>query len=249
MDIIKEFIFFRDGEDVKCACPMVWGMTGRWLSERRQEKYYKLAKKYDYRSRAAFKLMQIDDKFGIFGDGHSVVDLGAAPGGWLQVAKERVGNGTVIGVDLQPIRPIESVITIAGDITTKETMDELLERLGGKADIVLSDMAPNIGGHYSTDHARSVHLSAYAADVADHILKKNGKAVVKVFMGDMFHMLKEEMEKRFRSVKVHAPDATRSSSSEVYVIAKGYKGHRPKEMREETITEKGSKFTVKGELK
>ena len=224
-------------------------MTKRWLAERRQERYYRLAKKLDYRSRASFKLMQIDDRFGLFEEGDSVVDLGASPGGWLQVAKERVGEGKVIGVDLRPIRPIDGVITILGDITAKETMDELFEKFGGKADVVLSDMAPNIGGHYSTDHARSVHLCSYAINVADHILKKEGKMAVKVFMGDMFYTVKEEFDKRFQSVKVHAPDATRSTSSEVYVIAKGFKGHRPKKMHESKVDTKHAEFSVKGELK
>jgi 23S rRNA (uridine2552-2'-O)-methyltransferase len=224
-------------------------MTGRWLSEHRQEKYYRLAKRLDYRSRASFKLMQIDDRFGIFAEGDSVVDLGASPGGWLQVAKERVGDGKVIGVDLRPIRPIEGVMTVLGDITKKETMDTLFEKFGGKANVVLSDMAPNVGGHYSTDHARSVHLCMYAIDVADNILKRNGKMVVKVFMGDMFHTVREEMDKRFRSVKVHAPDATRSSSSEVYVVATGYKGHRPKKADADEVNEKRTEFTVKGELR
>jgi 23S rRNA (uridine2552-2'-O)-methyltransferase len=225
-------------------------MTKRWLSEHRQEKYYRLAKKLDYRSRASFKLMQIDDRFGIFREGDSVVDLGASPGGWLQVAKERTGvDGKVIGVDLRPIRPIEGVITILGDITVKETMDELFERFGGKADVVLSDMAPNVGGNYSTDHARSIHLCTFAMDVADSILKKNGKMVIKVFMGDLFGTVREEMDKRFQSVKVHSPDATRSTSSEVYIIAKGFRGHEPKEMQASGGEVKGAEFTVKGELK
>ena len=229
-------------------------MSKRWLSERRQEKYYRLAKKYDYRSRASFKLMQIDDRFEIFYENDSVVDLGASPGGWLQVAKERVGDGKVIGVDLRPIRPLEGVVTILGDITLKETMDALLEKIGGKADVVLSDMAPNVGGHYSTDHARSVHLCTYAINVADNILKKNGTMVVKVFMGDMFPSVKEEMEKRFQSVKVHSPDATRAASSEVYVIAKGFKGRKfgtvpGGEENEAPAEEKKQVFTVKGEIR
>ena len=224
-------------------------MTGRWLSEHKQEKYYRLAKKLDYRSRASFKLMQMDDRFGIFSEGDSVVDLGASPGGWLQVAKERVGDGKVIGVDLRPIRPIEGVITIRGDITVKETMDALFEKFGGKADVVLSDMAPNVGGHYSTDHARSVHLCNYAIDVADHILKKNGIMVMKVFMGDLFQALKEEVDKRFREVKVHSPDASRASSSEVYIVAGGFKGHRPRKLKSEEKEEKRTEFTVKGELR
>jgi len=225
-------------------------MTKRWLSEHKQEKYYRLAKKFDYRSRASFKLMQIDDRFSIFREGDSVVDLGASPGGWLQVAKERTGiDGKVIGVDLRPIKPIDGVITILGDITVKETMDELFEKFGGKADVVLSDMAPNVGGNYSTDHARSIHLCTFAIDVADHILKKNGKMVVKVFMGDMFSEVRDAMDIRFQNVKVHAPDATRSTSSEVYIIAKGFKGHEPKEMQASDSEEKRTEFTVKGELK
>ncbi|MCL2785999.1 MAG: RlmE family RNA methyltransferase [Methanomassiliicoccaceae archaeon] len=223
-------------------------MTGRWLAEHRQERYYRLAKRLDYRSRASFKLMQIDDRFGIFEEGDSVVDLGASPGGWLQVAKERVGDGKVIGVDLRPIRPIEGVTTIIGDVTKKETMDELRVKFGGKADVVLSDMAPNVGGNYSTDHARSVHLCTFAIDVADHILKKEGKMVVKVFMGDMFHIVRDDLEKRFQSVRTHAPDATRSTSSEVYVIAKGYKGHRPRRMAEAGDDKNRTVFTKKGEL-
>jgi len=140
----------------------------RWVQERKNEHYYKMAKKLNYRSRAAFKLMQIDDRFGIFREGDSVVDLGASPGGWLQVAKGRVGEkGVVIGVDLRPIKPLEGVITILGDITEDSTMRELLEKFGGKADVVLSDMAPNIGGNYSTDHARSVDLCLYALNVCD----------------------------------------------------------------------------------
>jgi 23S rRNA (uridine2552-2'-O)-methyltransferase len=228
---------------------MIRAMTKRWLAEHKQEKYYRLAKKLDYRSRASFKLMQIDDRFAVFKEGDSVVDLGASPGGWLQVAKERVVSGIVIGVDLRPIRPIDGVVAILGDITAKETMNALSEELKGKADVVLSDMAPNVGGNYSTDHARSVHLCTYAIDVADRILRKNGKMVVKVFMGDMFDTLKEEMDKRFRNVKVHSPEATRSTSSEVYIIAKGFKGHVSEKIYESIEEQKKSEFTVKGELK
>jgi len=225
-------------------------MTKRWLSERKQEKYYRLAKKYDYRSRASFKLMQIDDRFGIFEDGDSVVDLGASPGGWLQVAKERVGDGIVVGVDLRPIKHLDGVITIIGDITSQETMEELLDTFGGKADVILSDMAPNIGGNYSTDHARSVHLCTFAVSVAEQILKRDGKMVMKVFMGDMFPEIKKEMEERFQSVKVHEPAATRDSSSEVYVIGKGFKA-LPPSMKTGTGPEQEGKkqtFTVKGDL-
>ena len=148
-------------------------MHERWLDERHHEYYYKLAKKMNYRSRASFKIMQIDDRFGIFREGDRVVDLGAAPGGWLQVAKERVGEkGFVIGVDLRPIKPLPGITTITGDITDDATMKRLLELVNGQANVILSDMAPNIGGHYSTDHARSINLCMYAVDVCDRILKK-----------------------------------------------------------------------------
>lgn len=227
---------------------MVDTMSKRWLSERRNEHYYRLAKRLDYRSRASFKLIQMDDRFNIFDDDDNVVDLGASPGGWLQVARERV-DGKVIGVDLRPIRRLDGVETIIGDITSPATMDELLERFGGKADVLLSDMAPNIGGHYSTDHARSVHLCMYAVAVAERILKRDGKMVMKVFMGDMFQSLKREMDDRFQSVRVHAPDATRETSSEVYVIAKGFKALRPTmEMAGPEEEEKKREFTVKGSI-
>jgi len=222
-------------------------MTGRWLSERRQEHYYRLAKKLNYRSRASFKLMQIDDRFSIFDESDDVIDLGASPGGWLQVARERT-DGRVIGVDLRPIRPLDGVVTMIGDITSPDTIRRITDAAGGKADVVLSDMAPNIGGHYSTDHARSVHLCMYAAAVAERVLKRDGKMVMKVFMGDMFGDLKKELEKRFQSVRVHSPDATRDSSSEVYVIAKGFRALEPSISVGTDEKEEKRSFTVKGDL-
>ena len=219
----------------------------RWVMERRNEHYYKLAKKLHYRSRASFKLIQIDDRFNIFSPGDSVVDLGACPGGWLQVAQERTWpNGRVIGVDLRHIKPLEGVETFVGDITEDSTMMELLRRFGGKADVVLSDMAPNIAGHYSTDHARSIDLCMYAVDVCDRILKKEGKLVMKVFMGDMFPSLERELQKRFQSVKVHSPDASRPTSSEVYVICKGYLAKTRVKVKDVKPKEEKPEFTAKG---
>jgi 23S rRNA (uridine2552-2'-O)-methyltransferase len=220
----------------------------RWVQERKHEHYYKLAKKLNYRSRASFKLIQIDNRFRIFKEGDSVVDLGASPGGWLQVAKERVGeNGKVVGVDIRYIRPLDGVTTIIGDITEDSTMRELLETFGGKADVVLSDMAPNIGGHYSTDHARSVDLCMYAVAVCDRILKKNGKMVMKVFMGDMMESLLKELESRFASVKVHSPAASRDASSEMYIISKGFLASRNVKLNEFSKEEEKPEFKPKGE--
>jgi len=218
----------------------------RWVVERQNEYYYKLAKKLNYRSRASFKLMQIDDRFGIFEKGDSVVDLGACPGGWLQVAKERVGDGKVVGVDLRYIRPMDGVTTIIGDITEDKTMIALLTVFGGKADVVLSDMAPNIAGHYATDHARSVDLCMFAVDVCDRVLRKNGKMVCKVFMGDMMDSLLKELDKRFQSVKVYSPAASRDTSSEVYIISKGFLAAcnvKPKVLEEDN---KEPEFKIKG---
>jgi 23S rRNA (uridine2552-2'-O)-methyltransferase len=219
----------------------------RWVAERHNEYYYKLAKKLNYRSRASFKLMQIDDRFNIFAEGDSVVDLGACPGGWLQVAKERVGDkGKVVGVDLRYIRPLEGVTTILGDITEDKTMIELLEVFGGKADVVLSDMAPNIAGHYSTDHARSINLCIFAVDVCDRVLRRDGVMVCKVFMGDLIDTLIKELEKRFQFVRVYSPGASRDTSSEVYIISKGFlavHNVKPKVLEEE---EKQPDFKKKG---
>jgi len=219
----------------------------RWVQERKHEHYYKLAKKLHYRSRASFKLMQIDERFSIFKEGDSVVDLGASPGGWLQVAKERVGeSGQVVGVDLRRIKPLDGVTTIIGDITEDGTMKKLLEAVGGKVDIVLSDMAPNIGGSYSTDHARSVDLCTYAVAVCDRILKKGGRMVVKVFMGDMMDSLLKELESRFVSVKVHSPAASRDTSSEMYVVCKGFLASRNVKLKDMAEEEKKPEFTSKG---
>ncbi len=198
-------------------------MSKRWLKERRQDFYYRKAKQLNYRSRASFKLHQIDERFGIFQEGGSVVDLGAAPGGWLQIAKERVGpKGKVVGVDLQHIAPLEGVSTIRGDMTRPETVEELRSLLGGKADTVISDMSPNISGSYSMDHARSVDLCTHALEFARRTLRPGGSLVMKIFEGDMMNDFLSEVKKSFSSVRLHSPKASRSSSSEIYVVAKGF---------------------------
>lgn len=202
-------------------------MSKRWLKERKQDFYYRKAKQLNYRSRASFKLHQINERFGIFQEGGSVVDLGAAPGGWLQIAKERVGpKGKVVGVDLQHIAPLEGVSTIRGDMTRPETVEELRSLLGGKADTVISDMSPNISGNYSIDHARSVDLCTHALEFALRTLRPGGSLVMKIFEGDMMNEFISEVKKSFSSVRLHSPKASRSSSSEIYIVAKGFKGYR-----------------------
>ncbi len=198
-------------------------MSKNWMQERRRDYYYRKAKQLDYRSRASFKLIQLNDRFNLFKPGMTVVDLGAAPGGWLQVVAERVGpKGKVVGVDLQPIEPIEGVQTIKGDIRKQEVMDELLALTGGKVDVVLSDMSPNITGSYSMDHARSIELCEMALSFALSTLSRNGKLVFKMFEGDMSRDLVAEVQKHFETVKRYSPEASRSASSEIYVVAKGF---------------------------
>ncbi len=145
------------------------------------------------------------------------------------------------------IHPLEGVEFIIGDITEDETMLRLLDMVGGKVDVVLSDMAPNIAGHYSTDHARSIELCNYAVDVCDRILKKNGKLAMKVFMGDMFWMLEKDLKARFSKVTVTSPAASRPTSSEVYVVCSGFLGsHNVKPVRKIEPEEKKPEFSSKG---
>jgi 23S rRNA (uridine2552-2'-O)-methyltransferase len=189
-------------------------MTGR-------DEYYNRAKQEGYRARSAYKLKQLDREAGLFGEGNTVVDLGAAPGGWLQVAVERVGeNGTVVGVDLQRIDDVEGAETIRGDMTDESTREELVERVG-EADVVVSDMAPDMTGEYTLDHARSVHLARMAFETALELLAPGGDLAVKVFEGPDLDDLRSEMEREFEYVRAIHPDASRDASSELYLVAKG----------------------------
>jgi 23S rRNA (uridine2552-2'-O)-methyltransferase len=189
----------------------------------RKDEYYNRAKQEGYRSRAAYKLKQLDEAAGLISRGDTVVDLGAAPGGWLQVARELTKDaGTVVGVDLQRIDDIEGVRTVRGDMTEADTKAELREIVGeGGADVVLSDMAPNMTGEYSLDHARSIHLARQAFEVALDLLGSGGDLAVKVFEGPDTAELREEMEREFEYVRAVHPRASRDASSELYLVAKG----------------------------
>jgi 23S rRNA (uridine2552-2'-O)-methyltransferase len=189
-----------------------------------KDHYYNKSKQEGYRSRAAYKLKQIDREVGLLSSGGTVVDLGAAPGGWLQVAAEAVGqSGRVIGVDFQRINDLDDhdVETIRGDMTEDETKDRVREAAGGTVDTVVSDMAPNMTGEYSVDHARSVHLARQALETALDLLDSGGDFAVKVFDGQDFEPFREDVENEFEYVRVLRPDASRDSSSEVYVVGKG----------------------------
>lgn len=222
-----------------------------------KDKYYNKAKQEGYRARSAYKLKQLDETTGLLGEGRTVVDLGAAPGGWLQVAVEHIGErGTAVGVDRQRIDDIEddhgaTVEYVRGDMTEESTKDEIRERVGaergegptderaandegreqdedddrnqgGPVDVVISDMAPNMSGDYDLDHARSVHLARQAFDVADDVLASGGDFAAKVFDGRDMEALKEDVEREFEYVREVRPKASRDSSSELYLVGKGY---------------------------
>jgi 23S rRNA (uridine2552-2'-O)-methyltransferase len=190
-------------------------MTGR-------DEYYNKSKQEGYRARSAYKLQQLDETADLLRDGATVVDLGAAPGGWLQVASERVGDGgTVVGVDRQRIDPLDGVETIRGDMTEAATRERVADAVG-EADVVLSDMAPNVTGEYELDHARSVHLARQAAETARELLGAGGDFVAKVFDGRDLAALREDVAADFEYVREVRPDASRDSSSELYLVAKGY---------------------------
>jgi 23S rRNA (uridine2552-2'-O)-methyltransferase len=187
----------------------------------RKDDYYNRAKQQGYRSRAAYKLKQLDSDAGLVSDGDTVVDLGAAPGGWLQVANELVGEGgTVVGVDLQRIDSIDGVETIRGDMTDEETRERIVESVG-EADVVVSDMAPNMTGEYSLDHARSVYLARTAFETAIELLAPGGDFVAKMFEGPDTDELRADIDEEFEYVRTIHPDASRDASSELYMVAKG----------------------------
>ena len=194
----------------------------RWYREKKREHFYKEAKKVGYRARSAFKLKQIQKKFKIIQKGDTVLDLGAAPGGWSQVAKELVGKqGTVIGVDLSPIESLDGITFLQGDLTEDSTIQEIREKIGdNKVDVMLSDMSPNISGNYSVDHARSIFLCEQALVASGFLLKKDGSFVCKVFDGEDLQGFVEKTNKLFKIVRQFSPVASRKSSSEVYIIAR-----------------------------
>ncbi len=200
-------------------------MTKRWLRDHKRDPYYRRAKAQGYRSRASYKLMQISLRFGIIKVGNSIVDLGCAPGGWLQVAVELSSpSGTVIGVDLDKVMPLKGATIIRGDMKDPEVAKKVFEALpAGRADIVLSDMSPNISGNYNIDHAKSIELAEIAFDFACKVLKRGGKFVAKVFVGDMYRDYLKEVAMSFDSCRAHHPKASRSTSSETYVIGKGFR--------------------------
>ena len=197
-------------------------MPRRFVSERRRDPYYRAAQREGLRSRAAFKLAYVDDRFHLLRAGARVLDLGAAPGGWSVVAIERVGRrGDVVAVDPRPLEPIAGVRVVRGKVGDPG----LLARLGPEPfDVVLSDMSPRISGAYGTDHARSVSLVREALRLTEEVLRTGGAFVAKVFDGDMVPELERELDVGFARVRRTKPPASREPSSEIYLLGLGFRG-------------------------
>ena len=190
-----------------------------------QDSYYKKAKQEGYRSRAAYKLLELQRRFGLMRPGNVVVDLGAAPGGWLQVAAKCVGpSGKVIGVDLQNVAGLRepNIVFFRGDITSQETSKKIQELAHGKVDCVLSDLSPRLSGIRDADTARCLDLNRAALAMAIDLLRPGGAFLVKSFVNQELHTLTLEIKQHFQSVQRTRPEATRQGSSEFYFFAKGF---------------------------
>jgi 23S rRNA (uridine2552-2'-O)-methyltransferase len=199
-----------------------------WLSRQLNDPYVAEAHRLGYRSRAAFKLIQIDDRFHLLRPGMRVVDLGCAPGGWTQIAAARIGadkgHGAVAGLDLQPTDPVPGATLMAGDFRDPAAADRIRGALGGPADLVLSDMAAPATGHAATDHLRIIALAEDAFAFAASVLRPGGAFVAKVFQGGTEGTLLAELKRAFTTVRHAKPAASRAESAETYVVATGFRG-------------------------
>ncbi len=198
--------------------------SNRWLERQLNDPYVIAAKAAGYRSRAAFKLKELDAQFGLLGQVDRVVDLGAAPGGWCQIVLERRPRATIVAIDLLPIEPLTGVTIFEKDILDEDTEDLLRAALGGDADIVMSDMAANTVGHRQTDHLRTMGLIETGLDMATRMLRPGGTFVAKVLAGGGDSTLTAALKQAFATVKHVKPPASRKGSSEWYVVAQGFKG-------------------------
>lgn len=198
----------------------------RWLARQEKDEFVKRARRQGARSRAIYKLEEIDRRDHLLRPGMTVVDLGAAPGGWSQYVKSRVGeSGRVLALDILPMEPIVGVEFIEGDFTEQPVLDLLMQRLQGKpVDLVISDMAPNMSGVPSVDQARSIGVAELALDFADKALKPGGDLLLKTFQGAGFTELHARMRRRFGKLMSRKPQASRAESREIYLLGKGFKG-------------------------
>ncbi len=199
--------------------------SGRWMQEHFDDEYVKMAQAQGYRSRAVFKLKEIQEKDQLIKPEMNVVDLGAAPGGWSQFARQMVGKkNKIIALDILPMDPLEGVDFIQGDFREQTVMDQLFATLGGVSiNLVMSDMAPNMSGNKGVDQPRSIYLGELALDTAKAVLVKEGAFLVKLFHGAGFEEFHKEIQQSFTKVVIRKPKASRPRSNEVYILAKGFK--------------------------
>ena len=201
-------------------------LSRRWLERRKRDYYYRKAKEEKYRSRAAYKLIQAVKKYDFIHSGDVVVDLGSAPGGWLQVARQIVGEeGFVLGVDLREVKPLnyENVHVIIGDIREEETLKRIRAILPRPADAVISDISPNISGIWELDHIRQIELAEFALEIALDVLKAGGNFFTKVFQGELFNQFLDTVKKHFSRVEIFKPKASRKESAEIYILGLNYR--------------------------
>ena len=199
----------------------------RWLERQLNDPYVRRAKAEGYRSRAAYKLLELDERFGLLKGVQAVIDLGIAPGGWSQVVRRRAPKAAIVGIDLLPTDPIEGVTILEMDFMDDAAPETLKEALGGPADLVLSDMAANTVGHPQTDHLRTMGLVEAGMAFAAEVLRPGGAFVAKVLAGGADSALVADLKRLFTTVKHAKPPASRKDSSEWYVIAQGFKGAGP----------------------
>lgn len=199
--------------------------SSRWLQEHVSDPFVQKAQKLGLRSRAAFKLDEIQDKDKLIKTGMTVVDLGSAPGSWSARAAELVGqSGCVVACDILPMDPLAGVAFLQGDFREEAVLNALLERIGGRnVDVVLSDMAPNMSVNSTVDQSRSMYLVELALEMCNNVLKKNGSFVVKVFHGEGFEAFVQQVRSVFTTVRIRKPDSSRARSSETYIVATGFK--------------------------
>jgi 23S rRNA (uridine2552-2'-O)-methyltransferase len=195
------------------------------LEDAKKDHYRKLAKELGYRSRSAFKLIELNKKYNLIKSNDNILDFGAAPGGWLQVSSKLVmPKGKVIGVDLLPIMPVEENVTIfQGDIREKEVIERILHEGKGKVDVVLSDMATNISGIWKIDHNNQIDLTMLIIDRFPELLEKNGSCLLKAFDGPRLKSLENNLKKNFKNVKLIKPKVSRNASSELYIFCRGFR--------------------------
>jgi len=202
-------------------------LSERWRQERRKDQFYRLAKERGYRSRSAFKLLQAIKKYQFMKRGDTVVDLGAAPGGWIQVSRQIVGKeGAVLGVDIESISnfPWTNVMTLVADITSESVVSMILEHISPGANVVISDVSPKISGAWDVDHARQLHLAEQSLEIAKKTLKKNGNFFCKLFHGPYLKAYEDTVAEYFKEIKFVKPPASKQRSSEIYLLASHFKG-------------------------